>query len=204
MSKAPIIVWFRQDLRLSDNPALHAAHQTGQAIIPLYILDDVNAQNGNQDRKMGAASCVWLHHALESLNKDLKDALIRKKGDATKIIPALMKETGAKAIYWNRCYEPWRIDRDKNIKTDLEEQDIDVHSFNGSLLWEPWHIKTQGGTPYKVFTPFYRKGCLQQPPPREPLPKPKKINLYDALAIKSDALSLLCLLYTSPSPRDRG
>jgi deoxyribodipyrimidine photo-lyase len=180
-------VWFRQDLRLTDNPALHTAHQTGQPIIPLYILDDVNAK----DRAMGAASRVWLHHALENLNTDLKDRLILKHGDATTIIPDLIKETGASAVYWNRCYEPWRIDRDKNIKANLENQDIDVQSFNGSLLWEPWHIKTQGGTPYKVFTPFYRKGCLKQEPPREPLPKPKKLNLHDVGNIKSDELNLL-------------
>jgi len=184
MENSPIIVWFRQDLRLADNPALHAAAQTGQPIIPLYILDDVNAK----DRKMGAASRVWLHHALDNLNKDLKDKLLIQKGDAGKIIPDLIQKTGATALYWNRCYEPWRIARDKNIKENLT---IETHSFNGSLLWEPWHIKTQAGTPYKVFTPFYRKGCLQQPAPREPLAKPKKLNFHEAKGLTLSELALL-------------
>ena len=188
MSKAPIIVWFRQDLRLNDNPALHAAIETGQPIIPLYILDDDNAK----EWRMGAASRVWLHYALINLNKDLSGKLIVKHGDASKVISELIQETGANAVHWNRCYEPWRIARDKQIKSNLEDKDIDVQSFNGSLLWEPWHIKTQGGTPYKVFTPFYRKGCLQQPPPREPLPRPDKINFYKH-EIKFDINSLKLL-----------
>jgi deoxyribodipyrimidine photo-lyase len=99
-----------------------------------------------------------------------------QKGDALKIIHELIKKTNASGVYWNRCYEPWRIARDKKIKTDLEHQNIDVQSFNGSLLWEPWTIKNQSGQPYKVFTPYYRKGCLQAPPPREPLPRPPRLT----------------------------
>ena len=121
MSKVPIIIWFRQDLRLNDNPALHAAVETGRAIIPLYILDDDNAK----EWRMGAASRVWLHHALINLNKDLSGKLIVKHGDASKVISELIQETGANAVHWNRCYEPWRIARDKKIKSALEDKDID-------------------------------------------------------------------------------
>ncbi|HPD82859.1 MAG: deoxyribodipyrimidine photo-lyase [Alphaproteobacteria bacterium] len=189
MSKPPIILWFRQDLRLSDNPALHAAHAAGHPIIPLYILDDENAK----EWKMGAASRVWLHHALTALNKDLSEHLVIQKGDAAKIIPDLIKKTNASGVYWNRCYEPWRIARDKKIKTDLEDQNIDVQSFNGSLLWEPWTIKNQSGQPYKVFTPYYRKGCLQASPPREPLPRPPRLNYGNNtnLSISLNDLNLL-------------
>ncbi len=189
MPKQPIIIWFRQDLRISDNPALQAACETGAPIIPLYILDDNNAK----EWKMGAASRVWLHHALASLNQDLSENLIFKKGEAKKIIEELVQETNAHAVFWNRCYEPWRISRDKIIKTTLEKENIEIQSFNGSLLWEPWHIKTGGGTPYKVFTPYYRKGCLQQPPPRTPLPKAKSIN-FAKTQIKNLTLSDLNLM----------
>ena len=186
---APIIIWFRQDLRLSDNPALQAASETGQPIIPVYILDDQNAH----EWKMGAASRVWLHHSLSALDKDLSNHLVIEQGDASKIIPELVKKTGASAVYWNRCYEPWCITRDKNIKADLDSKNIDVQSSNGSLLWEPWTIKNQAGLPYKVFTPFYRKGCLQAPPPREPLPRPKRLTYgdTDGLGISLDDLALL-------------
>lgn len=176
MTQSPVIVWFRQDLRLADNPALHAAHQTGAPIIPVYILDDDNAGPW----KMGGASRVWLHHSLNALGQSLDGHLHVVAGDAATLLPALVKKTKATGVYWNRCYEPWRIARDKNIKAALEDNGIDAQSFNGSLLWEPWEIKKNDGTPYKVFTPFFRKGCLSAMPPRKPLPIPKKMNLISA------------------------
>lgn len=196
MSKQPVIVWFRQDLRLKDNPALHAAYESGNPIIPVYILDDENAK----EWKMGGASRWWLHHALESLGKDLSDHLVLENGDATKIIPELVKKTNASAVYWNRCYEPWRIDRDKKIKSDLEDNDIEVKSFNGSLLWEPWKVLKQDGTPYKVFTPYYKKGCLNAQSPREPLERPSRLTYGDTdkLGLKLEDLNLLP---QKPEPR---
>lgn len=182
----PIILWFRQDLRLADNPALLAAVKTGQPILPVYILDDENAG----DWKMGGASRFWLHHALESLNKTLGGNLLVKKGNANNILNELIKVTDSNAVYWNRCYEPWRIERDRQIKDNFKKRGLSVESFQASLLWEPWEIKKGDGTPYKVFTPFYRNGCLKHSEPREPLPAPKKIEFYKH-AIQSDTLDLL-------------
>lgn len=188
MSAQPLIVWFRQDLRLADNPALHAACKTGAPIIPVYILDDKNAGPW----KMGGASRVWLHHSLIALDKSLSGHLHIECGDAAAIISALIKKTKAQGIYWNRCYEPWRIARDKKIKTALEEDGISVESFNGALLWEPWDVKKSDGTPYKVFTPFFRKGCMSAKEPRHPLPAPKKIDFADApKGMHIDNLALL-------------
>lgn len=188
MTQQIAIVWFRQDLRLTDNPALTAAVKSGAAIVPIYILDDINAG----DFKMGAASRVWLYHALHDLNKSLSGHLHLEKGDASKIIPSLAKKTGAKHVYWNRCYEPWCIQRDKHIKETLKENDIDAESFNGSLLWEPWDVLKGDKTPYKVFTPFYKNGCLSRAEPREPLPKPKTISYSKIAGGKSlDDLQLL-------------
>ncbi len=169
-----IIVWFRQDLRLADNPALHSACSDQKTILPVYILDDENAGAHG----MGGASRVWLHHALEDLNKNLGGKLWLAKGDPKKIILDLAKQTGARRVYWNRCYEYWRIRRDRKIKEELVDYNIEGRSFNGSLLWEPWNIKKFDGTPYKVFTPYYRKGCLSSDPPRTPLPTPKNIECY--------------------------
>ena len=193
MSNTPIIVWFRQDLRLSDNPALHYAAAEG-SILPVYILDDLSADK----RKMGAASRVWLHHSLTALNDALGGTLILKKGEASSIIQDLIRETGAKGVFWNRCYEPWRIKRDKAIKEQLEQDGITAKSFNGSLLWEPWDIKKDDGGHYKVFTPFYRKGCLKAKEPRQPLDPPSKISFATA---ESLPLEDLCLLPSKPEPR---
>lgn len=190
-----IIVWFRRDLRLSDNPALHAAHSAGARILPVYILDDENAG----EWKMGGASRFWLHHSLASLDDSLGGSLVRLKGDARRALRKLVKDTGATAVYWNRCYEPWRIARDKDIKADLKEDGVTAESFNGSLLWEPWDVLKDDGTPYKVFTPFYRKGCLSKTAPREPLEKPQ--NPEFAKHEGSLSLEELHLLPQKPEPR---
>ena len=159
------IHWFRQDLRLLDNPALHSATQSG-SVLPIYILDDINSG----DYKIGAASRWWLHKSLKILNSSLSNNLEIYIGDPQTILAELVIKHDVKAVYWNRCYEPWRVKRDSAIKTLLEKQNVSVKTFNGSLLWEPWEILKKDGSPYKVFTPFYKKGCLNALTPRIPLP----------------------------------
>jgi deoxyribodipyrimidine photo-lyase len=188
LSKKIIIHWFRQDLRLLDNPSLYEAAQQG-AVLPVYILDDDNAGQ----HCMGAASRWWLHHSLQALHKSLKGKLAVYTGDPKKILIDLVEEHSVKAVYWNRCYEPWRIARDKKIKKVLEAHNTDAQGFNGSLLWEPWEVLKKDGTPYKVFTPYYRNGCINAPAPRTPLPKPNGLKLHDAGAnqLSIDDLKLL-------------
>ncbi len=188
-SEAPVILWFRQDLRVSDNPALLEACKAGR-ILPIYILDNVNSGKW----QMGAASKVWLHHSLEKLNQSLSGNLKLFCGDAKIIIDSLVKETGSKKIFWNRCYEPWRISRDKEIKEALKDKGVEAISTNGSLLWEPWRIVKQDGTPYKVFTPYFKKGCLQAEPPRLPLKKTKKIIFFEHEIEKACSLQQLELM----------
>jgi len=168
-SRAPAIVWFRQDLRLADNPALQAAVESRQPILPIYILDDGNAA----EWKMGAASRWWLHQSLAALNQSFAGRMLFLKGDAADILPALVRDTGADGVFWNRCYEQWRIKRDSAIKDQLMSDSVTVRSFNGSVLFEPPNTNKPDGTPYRVFTPYFRKGCLQNGiPPRAPLPEP--------------------------------
>lgn len=167
MPEEVTIHWFRQDLRIADNPALYEAAKRGK-VLPIYILDDENAA----EHKMGAASRVWLHHSLISLNKSLDGKLGVYKGKAEDILPKLIEKHNANKVYWNRQYEPYAIARDERIKDSLPAQ-----SFNGSLLWEPWDVLKGDDTPYKVFTPFFKNGCLKSDFPREPLPKPKNLKL---------------------------
>ncbi len=167
MTDRSAIHWFRQDLRLSDNPALAAASKHHH-VFPVYILDDRNAG----EYAMGAASCWWLYHSLKSLQDSLDGALSIYCGDPANILLDLGQRHDIRAVYWNRCYEPWRTGRDREIKRHLETGNISVESYNGSLLWEPWTIRKEDGNPYRVFTPFYRKGCLRAGAPREPLPPP--------------------------------
>ncbi len=193
MSKEKVsIVWFRQDLRLSDNPALIAALQNG-TILPIYILDDENAD----EWKMGAATRVWLHHSLIALRKSLNGNLSLFHGNAENVLSNLIEAYDIQGIYWNRCYEPWRIKRDSKIKTILQDANITVESFNASLLWEPWTVKKADGTPYRVFSPFYYKGCETAAPPREPMPKPEQIDAVRA----TDSLNLNDLTLLPSTPR---
>ncbi|MDA9832801.1 DNA photolyase family protein [Gammaproteobacteria bacterium] len=155
MSRA--ILWFRQDLRIDDNLAWNQAMNHDEVML-VYIHDTVNSQ----DRLMGKASQVWLHHSLTALDASCENQLNVFQGDAERILSELIRHYDVDALYWNRCYEPWQIGRDARIKKALSEQ-VQIESHNGSLLWEPWEVKKADGTPYKVFTPFYRKGCLSRP-----------------------------------------
>ena len=128
---------------------------------------------------MGGASRWWLHHALESLSASLHGKLQLYRGEPLAILSKLASDTSAQGVYWNRCYEPWRIARDGEIKTALKAANIEVQSFNGSLLWEPWQVLKKDQTPYKVFTPYYRRGCLSKVSPRKPLAPPNSIHSLD-------------------------
>lgn len=171
------IVWFRQDLRLADNPALAEAAERG-VVVPVYIW----APDEEKPWEPGGATRWWLHQSLTSLAKDLEDRgskLILRAGSSLDCLQKMIDETGASAVYWNRRYEPAIIKRDKKIKETLKDNDIDAQSFNGSLLFEPWEIETQKGDPYQVFTPFW-KNCLARDTDHQPLPTPKSLPQPDA------------------------
>ncbi|MCF2948568.1 DNA photolyase family protein [Paraglaciecola aquimarina] len=166
------LVWFRQDLRLRDNPALSYAAQKG-CVIPVYIDD----QSCPEQYTLGGASKWWLHHSLNSLNNSLDNKLHCQTGDAKQIILAWVKKYNITCVVWNRCYEPWQIKRDTIIKQSLKDLGVEVKTFNASLLWEPWQVLKKDATPYKVFTPYYRRGCLSQPAPRMPITAPEKLDI---------------------------
>jgi len=182
------IMWFRQDLRVNDNPALNAACDMGK-ILPIYIYDDTTPDG----RAPGSASQWWLHHSLTSLNDRLNGHLKIFKGDPKVLISKIMESIKAKAIFWNRCYEPWQINRDKEIKKQLIDSEFEAYSSNGSLLWEPMKVLKKDGTPYKVYTPYYRNGCLKIEEPRYPKAPPARITYADD-EYKDDGLDALNLL----------
>lgn len=135
------LVWFRQDLRLTDNPAFIEACSHHEIVIPLYIYDD-------KCSVLGQAQAWWLHYSLIALGKSLNQqglSLVLRKGSPQEIILELVAQYGVESVYWNRCYEPQVIARDKKIKLALVEREIKVQSFNGNLLHEPWTIKNKNG-----------------------------------------------------------
>jgi len=155
MAERPVLLWFRQDLRLADNPALAAAVARKAPIVPVYIVDDATVDPW----RPGAASRWWLHHSLTALDKALQQRgsqLVVRIGKTDEALRVLVRETDAGSVFWNRCYEPAAIARDTHIKKSLTDGGLDVQSFNAALLHEPWTVKTQQSEPYKVFTPFWR------------------------------------------------
>ncbi len=187
---SPLIYWFRQDLRLADNAGLSAAIATGRPVICLYIHDTTAGL-----RPWGAASLWWLHHSLTALNASLGGKLVLRKGPALEVLKAVLKETGAEGVMWGRCYEPYAIARDTAIKTQLQADGFVAESHNTALLFEPWQLKTKtNGTPFQVFTPFW-KACLASEAPPLPLPAPKD---FTPLSAKSENLADWGFLPTNP------
>ena len=183
------IHWFRQDLRLRDNPALYAAARSDE-VLPVYILDDASAGAW----AMGGASRWWLHHSLNALNQSLRGRLLLLAGNAEEQLPELVRRYNVDEVVWNDCWEPWRIQQDVRIHQQLAAIGVSVKTFNGSLLWHPTSILKKDGTPYRVFTPFYRKGCLNAAPPREPLTAPRSLALFELPVSSGKSLDELGLL----------
>jgi deoxyribodipyrimidine photo-lyase len=188
MADAPAILWFRQDLRLRDNPALNAAIATGRPVLPVYILDDATPGRW----KIGGAGRWWLHHSLISLDADLRRlgaSLVLHQGRADAVIVDLVRETGAASVHWNRCYEPYAIARDTAVGKTLTGHGIAAESYNGALLMEPWTIRTKQDQPFKIFTPFWN--AIRNLTPERPTPAPETLRAATAASERLEDWRLL-------------
>ena len=194
----PTIVWFRNDLRIADQPALHAAVERGGPVICVFILETDNGL-----RPLGAASRWWLHHSLERLGADLAKAgasLTLYAGAAAEIIPAVMEANGAGALFFTRRYGGSSTALDKAIEAAVASETCVVETFNGRLLHEPWDIKTKAGGNYGVYTPYW-KAAMALGAPTAPLPKPRELRAAVPApdGPKAVALEDLDLLPTKPN-----
>ncbi len=171
MSVPPAIVWFSQDLRLGDNPALAGA--AGGPIVPVFIWSPEEEAPWSP----GAASRWWLRQSLQALDSalgPLGSRLIIRRGPACGALLALAEETGARSVFWNRRYEPAAIARDRNVEKCLREHDIAAQIWPGNVLFEPGTILNRNSKPFQVFTAFWR-ACLGMREPAEPDPAPTTI-----------------------------
>jgi deoxyribodipyrimidine photo-lyase len=174
-SGAPCIVWFRDDLRLSDHPALHEAAGAGSPVICLYILDETLPFPA---RPLGAAARWWLARSLRSLEQSL-DAigarLVLRRGPAAQIIADLAQETGAETVFWNEiAYEPYETQANQ-VALRLEAIGVGSQRFPGDLLVAPARIRNKEGRGLRVFTPFWKR-VQALGAPRQPLPAPKALK----------------------------
>jgi len=172
----PVLLWFRLDLRLRDNPALRAAAATGAPVIPVYIW----APEEEEPWPPGAASRWWLHQSLSSLQANLAargSRLILRRGPTLQTLQLLVAETGAASVFWNRRYEPAVIARDTTINPSLRDQGIRVETFNANLLFEPWTIRSRSTQrPFQVFSAFW-KVCRSAPLPEPPQNAPRDLRV---------------------------
>jgi deoxyribodipyrimidine photo-lyase len=166
------LVWFRRDLRLADNPALCAALDAGLTPVPVYIHNEPAG-----DWPLGAASAWWLYHSLVELDGNLRalgSRLVIARGDSEAELLRLRELFDASHVFWNRVYEPHSMQRDAHIKTALRNRGLAATSFNGQLVREPRELLKADGTPYRVFTPFW-KALQNSGPVRSPLPAPRSL-----------------------------
>ncbi|MES2862160.1 MAG: deoxyribodipyrimidine photo-lyase [Pseudomonadota bacterium] len=191
--ETPIILWFRRDLRLADNPALNHAHASGRPIVPVYIFDD-----GPAVRPIGGASRWWLDKSLRALAASIAERggrLILRRGDSEGELRRLIEQTGATCVLMNRLFEPDAWTRDADIAHALQAEAVEVKGFNGALLAKPGSVLNGTGGPYKVFTPFMKAlRALVEPPPHTLGPR----DLSGAPKLSSDDIDEWGLHPTRP------
>ena len=184
------LVWFRDDLRLRDHPALQAALKAGLAPLPVYI----HAPHEEGAWAPGAASNAWRHRALHALDAQLRARGSRLHvfaGDSDDVLQALATATGASAVFWNRRHEPAVEQRDSALRRRLRALGLRAEALGSGLLFEPWQLETRGGEPFRVFMPFWNAARRQWNPPALS-PAPVQLPTFDALPDEAgiDALGL--------------
>lgn len=184
------VVWFRNDLRLTDNPALTEAAASG-AVVPLYVW----SPEDEGDWPLGAASRWWLHHSLVALDKSLRELgsrLVIRRGRATEVLPSVLREVGASALRFSRRYEPAAREVEASVVAAVRRLGVLASANASSLLHEPWEIATADGKPYQLFTPFW-KACLSASEPNPPIAGPASLQAPAAwpTSLAIDDLGLL-------------
>jgi deoxyribodipyrimidine photo-lyase len=166
----PAIAWFRRNLRLTDNRAWLAACQSGRPVIAVYISDELDS---------GGASRWWLHGSLASLRDSLAEHgfdLVIRSGDPVENLQDIIAKSGARALFCSRRFEPEARRQEKRLREALSDE-VERHVYDDFLLRHPKIIKTGGGSPYRVFTPFYRASTAAGEPDL-PLPAPDEIQAF--------------------------
>jgi deoxyribodipyrimidine photo-lyase len=193
--KHTVILWYRQDLRLADNPALEACIEHGRAIIPVYVW----APQEEQPWAPGRAARAWLHYSLERFAGELEQKgsrLIVTHGPAAEALAKLAMQTGASVVHCSRRYEPAAREQELRVQAALQTAGLTFHTHNSALLFEPWDVRKESGDPYRVFTPFWKR-CMAAPEPPPPTPAPARMPAPEKWPA-STSLSSLNLLAEAP------
>lgn len=192
------LLLFRDDLRLSDHPALTEATRNGREVVCLLMLDE-----GGGVRPLGGAARWWLHGAIEALRQSLhshKGDLLVLTGDAEDIVPRLVRHLKIEAVYGHYRYDAASTKIDDAVAKKLKADNIEFHRFHGSVLRRPGEVTTRSGQDFKVFTAFWRE-FREMGPVHAPLPVPKNMHFVKKPGLPHgiEAMDEASLLPTRPN-----
>lgn len=190
------LIWFREDLRLADNPALAAAVASGGPVTAIYVLDEATPG----PRAIGAASRWWLAQSLKSLSKDCEALglpLAIRRGRSADVVREAVEEACVDQVVWNRRYARSETEIDVGLKAGLRKDGCEVESYNGRLLNEPWEVMSKVGDPLKVYSPFWR-ASVARGEPRAPIARPARSHIKAGKALKGASVDALGLEPTKP------
>lgn len=145
----PVLLWFRRDLRMWDNPALIGCLELGAPVIPVFLWNAVEEEGPGVTVATGGASKYWLHQALVSLNLSLEQLgshLVTLKAESSSLtaLQGLIAETGAASVVATALYEPWLKERDDSVWETLEKQGVNCHIYHSYCLRDPYTVTTRG------------------------------------------------------------
>jgi deoxyribodipyrimidine photo-lyase len=178
-----VIHWFRRDLRLTDNTALHHASSDAGCVVPVYVL----SQWKEQHRWTGPARQSFLVGCLDSLAANIQAAggrLIFREGDPVAVLGQLIRETGAEAVYVNRDPDPHGMKAEERLADACRELGVALHTFKDVVLHERDEVLTGAGGPFRVFTPYRRAW--------QKLPKPGVLPAVKGFGDPAKLVSLPC------------
>lgn len=167
----PSVMWFRRDLRLFDNPALNAAIDSAandgdSNVVALFNIDPKVFDDAGDPLK------AYQDASLKSLDESLNNNLLIRHGDPKKVIVEVAKAAQAKTVHISEDFEPYGRKRDFEVEKELEKNGIKLIRTGSPYAVAPFRVKKDDGTPYRVFTPFYKSWVIHGW--RKPAPKFKK------------------------------
>jgi len=187
-----VIHWFRRDLRVSDNTALHEAWERSETLVPVFIWDDAILRSPD----VGPARGAFLLRSLEALARNLESLghrLIVRRGEPAEQLVLLARQVGASGVFTNRDYEPYAVRRDRKVAEVLYAEGVPFESFKDSVVAEGREVLTGAKQPYTVFTPYskaWRSRPIPVPIPRIGSAKRPIPTAIESLPLPSDPSDL--------------
>jgi deoxyribodipyrimidine photo-lyase len=178
------VVWFRRDLRVADHPALLAALDAADQVVPVFVVDRTLLEG----RPSGPNRRAFLHGALQALARDLEalgGRLLVREGDPVTMLPALAREVAANAVWCSREYTPYARRRDAAVERALRADGRALHSMPGVYLSDFDEVRRADGDPFRVYSPFAR--AAKAAAWDDPLPAPRRVPVPESQGLWTTA-----------------